>query len=86
MASLIKLVVLAGIFLPIAANFGFRDQKLIAIVIMLASPCTPTSYIMAKNMDGDDTLAASIVVSTTLFSSITLTGWIFLMKALMLIQ
>jgi predicted permease len=53
---------------------------------MLASPCTPTSYIMAKNMDGDDTLAASIVVSTTLFSSITLTGWIFLMKALMLIQ
>lgn len=85
-ASLIKLVVLAGIFLPIAANFGFRDQKLIAIVIMLASPCTPTSYIMAKNMDGDDTLAASIVVSTTLFSSITLTGWIFLMKALMLIQ
>ena len=85
-ASLIKLVVLAGIFLPIAANFGFRDQKLIAIVIMLASPCTPTSYIMAKNMDGDDTLAASIVVSNTLFSSITLTGWIFLMKALMLIQ
>ena len=85
-ASFIKLVALAGIFLPIAANFGFRDQKLIAIVIMLASPCTPTSYIMAKNMDGDDTLAASIVVSTTLFSSITLTGWIFLMKSLSLIQ
>ena len=85
-ASLIKLVVLAGIFLPVAAYFGFRDQKLIAIVIMLASPCTPTSYIMAKNMDGDDTLAASIVVSTTLFSSVTLTGWIFLMKSLSLIQ
>lgn len=46
------------------------------------------TYILhnGKNMDGDDTLAASIVVSTTLFSSITLTGWIFLMKALMLIQ
>lgn len=85
-SSFIKLVVLAGIFLPIAAILGFRDQKLIAIVIMLASPCTPTSYIMAKNMDGDDTLAASIVVSTTLFSSITLTGWIFLMKLFMLIQ
>ena len=71
-ASLIKLVVLACIFLPVAAYFGFRDQKLIAIVIMLASPCTPTSYIMAKNMDGDDTLAASIVVSTTLFHRLRL--------------
>ena len=77
---------LAKIKPTMAAYFGFRDQKLIAIVIMLASPCTPTSYIMAKNMDGDDTLAASIVVSTTLFSSVTLTGWIFLMKSLSLIQ
>lgn len=85
-ASCLKLVVLAGIFLPVTIWLGFRDQKLIAILIMLASPCTPTSYIMAKNMDGDDVLAASIVVTTTLFSSITLTAWIFLMRCLELIQ
>lgn len=85
-ASALKLVILAGIFLPLAIWCGFRDQKLIAILIMLASPCTPTSYIMAKNMDGDDVLASSIVVTTTLFSSITLTGWIFFMRSLSLIQ
>lgn len=85
-ASAIKLVVLAAIFLPIAVMCGFRDQKLIAIIIMLASPCTPTAYIMAKNMHGDDTLAASIIVVTTFFSSITMTAWIYIMKALSLIQ
>ena len=85
-ASAIKLVLLTAVFLPLAVYAGFRDQKLIAIVIMLASPCTPTSYIMAKNMDGDAELAASIIVSTTLLSTVTLTGWIFLMRSLALIQ
>ena len=85
-ASSLKLVVLAAVFLPLAVWLGFQDQKLVAIIIMLASPCTPTSYIMAKNMGGDDVLAASIIVTTTLFSSVTLTGWIFIMRCLELIQ
>ena len=85
-ASFLKLIGLAAIFLPIAVYFGFRDQKLIALIIMLASPCTPTSYIMAKNMDGDAVLTSSAIVATTLFSSVTLTFWIFLMKWLELIQ
>lgn len=85
-ASFLKLIGLAALFLPLAVACGFRDQKLIAIVIMLASPCTPTAYIMAKNMDGDDILASSIIVTTTLLSSITLTFWIFLMRFLELIQ
>lgn len=85
-ASMIKLVILAAVFLPIAVYLGFRDQKLIAIVIMFASPCTPTAYIMAKNMHGDETLAGSIVVATTFFSALTMTGWIYLMKSLELIR
>lgn len=85
-ASFLKLIGLAAIFLPLAVWFGFRDQKLLAIIIMLASPCTPTAYIMAKNMDNDAALASSIVVMTTLFSSVTLTGWIFLARLFQLIQ
>ena len=84
-ASFMKLLGWAGIFLPAAVFFGFRDQELIALLIMLASPCTPAAYIMAKNMDGDDVLASSIVVVTTLFSSVTLTFWIFLLRSLNLI-
>ena len=46
---MIKLVVLPAIFLPIAIKLGFRDQALVALIIMLGSPTTPSSYIMAKN-------------------------------------
>lgn len=85
-ATSLKLIILASCFIPLAIYLGFRDQKLIAILIMLASPTTPASYVMVKNMEGDGILASSIVVSTTLISSITLTGWIFLLRCLELIQ
>ena len=85
-ASSLKLIGLAAIFLPLAIWIGFRDEKLIALIIMLASPCTPTAYIMAKNMKGDATLASSIIVVTTFFSSITLTGWIFLARLFDLVK
>ena len=84
-ASFLKLIGLTAVSLPIAVWLGFRDQKLLALIIMLASPCTPTAYIMTRNMDGDDVLASSIIVMTTFFSSVTLTGWIFLVRVLRLI-
>ena len=84
-ASAFKLVIQAGIFLPIAAAVGFRGEKIVALVIMLAAPATPSCYIMAKNMYNDGTLTASIVVATTLLASVTLTFWIFLVRTLGLI-
>lgn len=79
-AVVIKLIVLVGIFLPIAITLGFRDQKLIAILIMLGAPSTPTCYIMAKNMGNDGVISSSIIVATTIISSITLTAWIYILK------
>ncbi len=79
-AALIKLVVQPLLMVPVAAVMGFTGEKMIGILIMLASPTTPSCYIMAKNMDNDGTLTASIVVLTTLLASFTLTGWIFLLK------
>ena len=84
-ASLIKLVLQAAVFIPIAALLGFDGEKLIAIVAMLAAPATPSCYIMAKNMNNDGVLTASIVVVTTLLAAFTLTGWIFLLKSVGLI-
>ena len=40
---------------------------------------------MAKNMGGDDTLSASVVMVATLLSSVTLTLWEFVMKSFGLI-
>ena len=79
-AGFLKLVGLAAVSLPIAVFLGFREEKLVALIIMLASPCTPTAYIMEKNMDGDEVLASSIIVVTTFLSSVTLTGWFFLVR------
>lgn len=78
--AVIKLVVQAAIFIPAAIHLGFRDEKMIAILVMLAAPTTPSCYIMAKNMNNDGVLTASAVVVTTLFSAVTLTFWIYLLK------
>lgn len=80
-ATSIKLVILPGIFLPVAVALGFRTQELMAIVIMLGSPTTVSSYIMAKNMKNDEVLASSIIVLTTLLSSVSLTAIIFILRS-----
>ena len=84
-ASAIKLVIQPLIFLPVAAYLGFRAEKMIAILIMLAAPATPSCYIMAKNMKNDGVLTASIVVMTTLLAAFTLTGWIYILRVMALI-
>ena len=76
-AAFLKLVAI-----PVAIHMGFRGSELVAIMIMLASPTTVTCYIMAKNMGGDDTLSASVVMTATLLSSVTLTLWVFVMRTM----
>lgn len=80
-AAFLKLVGFAAIFLPAAVLFGFRNEKLIALLVMLASPTTPSCYIMAKNMHNDGVITSSIIVLTTLFSAFTLTMWIYILKS-----
>lgn len=79
-AAFIKLVAQPLVFIPLAVWMGFAGEKLIAILIMLAAPTTPSCYIMAKNMGNDGVLTASVVVMTTLLAAFTLTGWIFVLK------
>ncbi len=81
-ASFLKLAGQTAVFFPLAVWFGFRGEKLIAILIMLSAPATPSCYIMAKNMGNDGELTASIVAATTLLAAFTLTGWIFILKTL----
>lgn len=84
-ASAIKLVLQPLVLIPVAVWCGFRGEQLIALLVMLAAPATPSCYIMAKNMNNDGELTASIVVMTTLLAAFTLTGWIFVLKCLQLI-
>lgn len=84
-ASIFKLIALPCLFLPLAISMGFTTDKLVAILIMLGSPTTVSCYIMAKNMGHEGVLTSSVVVTTTFFSSITLTLFLFILRSMGLI-
>lgn len=81
LAAACKLLILPGIFLPLAVTLGFRDQELVALLIMLGSPTTPSAYVMARNMGHEGVLTASAAAVTTLLSALTVTMWIFLLRS-----
>lgn len=79
-AAFIKLVGFVAVFMPFAVVIGFRREKLIAILVMLGSATTVSSYVMAKNMGHEGVVSSSVVMLTTMCSAFTLTGWLFIMK------
>ncbi len=81
-ATALKLVILPAIFLPVAISIGFTGEKLVAILVMLGSPATASCYIMAKNMGHEGALTSSVVVATTFLSSVTLTGFLFVLRSM----
>lgn len=64
LASLIKLVVLAAVFLPLAVRLGYTKERLIAILVMLGSATTVSCFVMAKNMGHEGVLTSSTVMLT----------------------
>ena len=84
-ATIMKLIVFVAIFLPIAVKLGFHQEELIAILVMLGSATTVSSFVMAKNMGHEGVLSSSVVMLTTLFSAFTLTGWLYVLKAFQLV-
>jgi hypothetical protein len=81
-AAFIKLVLFAAVLLPVAIALGFTDEKLVAILVMLGSATTVSSFVMAKNMGHEGTLTSNVVMLTTLFSAFTLTFWLYLLKTI----
>lgn len=81
-AAFIKLVGFCAVFLPMAVRLGFREEELVAILVMLGSATTVTCFVMAKNMGHEGVLSSSVVMLTTLFSAFTLTGWLYVLRSL----
>lgn len=82
LATLLKLVIQPAIFLPLAIHMGFRNEMLVALLVMLGAPTTVSCYIMAKNMGHEGTLTSSVVVATTFLSSVTLTAFLFVLRTM----
>ena len=58
----------------------FRNEELLAILVMLGSGTTVACYVMSRNMGHEGVLTSSVVMLTTLFSSFTVTGWLYIFK------
>jgi predicted permease len=82
LGTFIKLFGLCCIFLPIACAMGFRQDKLVAALIMCGSPTTVSCYVMAREMGHEGTLTSSTVMLTTFFSAFSLTFWLFILKTM----
>lgn len=80
-----KLVLFCAVFLPIAVRLGFRESRLVAVLVMLGSPTTVSCFVMAKNMGHEGTVSTSTVMVTTFLSAFTLTGWLYVIRTLGLI-
>lgn len=80
-ASIIKLFLLVAIFMPIAILLGFSGEHVVALLVMLGSATTVSSFIMAKSMGHEGTLSSSIIMMTTFGCSFSLTFWLFVLKS-----
>ena len=80
--TVLRLVVYPGVALPLAALAGLRGPEFAVLISMFATPTAVASFSMAAQMGGNPELAASAVTVTTLLSSATMFGWIFLFKSL----
>ena len=77
-----RLVVVPAIFLSIAYFMGFRGMSFAGLLGMFASSTAVASFTMSQEMSSEGELAANIVISTSLFCSLTLYLWSVLFKAL----
>lgn len=81
-ASLMKML-----WLPLLATFGawlwgFRGADLGILFLYFASPTAAASFVMARAVNSNYRLAATIIVITTLSSALTINGGLLLLSGL----
>jgi len=78
MAALLKVLVLPLIVWTVArfCGLGLEEQRI--VVVLSCCPTAAASYIMAKEMGGDEALASGSIVLSTLLSSAAIAGALWL--------
>ncbi len=79
---IMRLIVFPIISISIAILLGFRNEFLVILMTIFASPTAVSSYALAKSLGGDGKLAGNIVVFTSTLSILTMFVWIFVLKSL----
>lgn len=84
-ATGIKTVLFPAIACTVGAFIGLRGVSLGILLILFGAPTAVSSYIMAKNMGSDESLAGQILLFTTSVCVFTVFIGIFILKRLCLI-
>jgi hypothetical protein len=82
LAAFLKGGVLTGIGIALYRWMGLSGDDLRIGAIMLGCPTAVVTYVMAARLRGDTDLAGTIVIVSTAASAITITGWLFALRAL----
>ena len=77
-----RLIVVPLIALTCGVMAGFRDVALVTLVAIFAAPTAVSSFTMAQQMDSDGELAGACVIFSSMFSCLTMFGWIFVLKSM----
>jgi len=80
-----RLIFTPLVFIPVAIYLGFRGIELATVLVFLASPTAVSSYVMAKQMGGDDVLAGQYVVVCSISAIFTVFLWIYALVSMNLI-
>ena len=84
-ASFWRLCVAPLVGILVAVSLGVQDEQLGVLFLLLASPVAASSHVMVVAAKGDGTLAANIVVLTTLLSLLTITVGFFVLSVFSLV-
>ncbi|CED57855.1 membrane transport protein [Aliivibrio wodanis] len=75
-------LILSPLFITLGGMLlGFRGLDLGLLFFMSAAPTAAASYVMARAMGGNSTLAANIIAQTTVASLVTCTLGIFILSS-----
>lgn len=78
--SIIKLMVYPALVYAGLSLIGAGGMERQVPVLLMASPTAVVSYIMAKEMNGDERLAGAIVIASTIGSLVTISAWLVLFR------
>ena len=77
-----RLIVVPLMVIPAAVLFGFTGEALACLLVIFGAPVAVSSLAMSQQMEGDETLAAQTITTSTAFCLITLFLWIFVLSYL----
>ncbi len=81
--STVKLLLYPALLYGILTLLDVDPVRVEAAVILTSAPTAVASHIMAMELEGDEKLAASVVVSSTLLALLTMSGWLMLFRGVL---